>query len=262
MRKIWGAMVLLALLGLGALTVAPERETPAAADVLARHTQELAAEDAQTRKLQQDLALWYNLNLLAREPEPGFREAYGSILCYTDQIMGSLEIPAAGVRLPIYHGVSAAVLKKGVGHAADSAFPIGGEGNHTVLAGQLMEELAALETGDLIYIHILDQVLAYEVEEIRLTEGETPELLEPVPGRDLCSVTAWGSSPDDPQQLLIRAARTEPQPRETAGSSETRSGVHWLLPAGAIGTLLFTALRGISARRRRTRDCCKMQQPQ
>ena len=88
-------------------------------------------------------------------------------------VMGYIEIPKISIRLPIYHGTSEEVLQKGVGHIESTALPIGGEFSHTILTGhrglpsaKLFTDLDQLGIGDRFYIHVLDQILAYEVDEI------------------------------------------------------------------------------------------------
>lgn len=102
-----------------------------------------------------------------------------------DGSMGSLEIPAIGCSLMIYHGTDEAVLQKGVGHLQGSSLPVGGEGSHAVLSAHtglpgkaLFTNLDRLETGDVFYLHILGQTLAYQVDQIRVVlPQETDSLL-------------------------------------------------------------------------------------
>ena len=82
-------------------------------------------------------------------------------------IMGYISIPEIDVRLPIYHGTSDPVLQIGAGHMYGTGLPVGGEGNHSVIAGhrglpsaRLFTDLDQLETGDKFYLHVLDKVLA------------------------------------------------------------------------------------------------------
>lgn len=88
-------------------------------------------------------------------------------------LMGYLSIPKINVKLSIYHGTGEDVLQTGVGHLNGSKLPIGGENNHTILAAhrglpsaRLFTDVDQLKRGDMIYIHILDEVLAYEVDQI------------------------------------------------------------------------------------------------
>ena len=88
-------------------------------------------------------------------------------------IMGYISIPEINIKLAIYHGTSDDVLQTGVGHINGSKLPIGGESTHCVLAAhrglpsaELFTDIDQLQTGDKFYLHILDKVLAYEVDQI------------------------------------------------------------------------------------------------
>ena len=92
---------------------------------------------------------------------------------HKDGIMGYIEIPKIAVKIPIYHGSSEETLEKGVGHLEMSALPIGGIGNNPILTGhrglpsaELFTRLDELKIKDKIYIHVLNDVLAYEVDNI------------------------------------------------------------------------------------------------
>ena len=88
-----------------------------------------------------------------------------------DGVMGYLSIPKINVKLSIYHGTSEDVLQTGVGHLDGTKLPIGGESTHCVLSAhrglpsaRLFTDIDQLEKGDRFYIHVLDEVLAYEVD--------------------------------------------------------------------------------------------------
>ena len=90
-----------------------------------------------------------------------------------DGMMGYISIPKINVELAIYHGTADDVLQTGVGHIEGTKLPIGGKGNHTVLAAhrglpsaKLFTDLDQLVEGDAFYIHIFDEVLAYQVDQI------------------------------------------------------------------------------------------------
>ena len=85
-------------------------------------------------------------------------------------MMGYIRIPKINVELPIYHGTSEAVLQAGVGHFWGTSLPVGGESTHTVLTGHrglptktLFTNMDKLEVGDIFYIKVLDETLAYQI---------------------------------------------------------------------------------------------------
>ncbi len=90
-----------------------------------------------------------------------------------DGVMGYLTIPKINLRLAVYHGTDEKVLQTGVGHMNGTRLPIGGDNNHTVLSAhrglpsaKLFTDIDQLEPGDLFYLHILNEDLAYEVDRI------------------------------------------------------------------------------------------------
>ena len=49
-------------------------------------------------------------------------------------IIGTVDIPAINVNIPIYHYTSTTSLEKGAGHLLGSALPVGGESTHCVIS--------------------------------------------------------------------------------------------------------------------------------
>lgn len=142
-------------------------------------------------------------------------EDYESLLNLTGSgIMGYCEIPKLSINLPIYHGTGENVLQKGIGHLTGSSLPIGGEGCHSVLAGhsgvagkRLFSDLDQLHTGDVFYLHILDQVLAYRITDIKQVLPHETELLVPIPGQDLCTLVTCYPYGVNSHRLLVRGVR-------------------------------------------------------
>ena len=103
-----------------------------------------------------------------------------------DGIMGYLSIPKINIKLAIYHGTADDVLQTGVGHLNGTKLPIGGESTHCVVAAhrglpsaKLFTDIDQLRNGDKFYIHVLDQVLAYEVDQILpMVDKDDHETLE------------------------------------------------------------------------------------
>lgn len=101
-------------------------------------------------------------------------ESYDTLLnVREDGLMGYVEIPAIGVNLPIYHGTEESTLDRGVGHLLGSSLPVGGTATHCVLTGhsglagqKMFSDLNLLKEGDIFFIRVLGQKLAYKVVEI------------------------------------------------------------------------------------------------
>lgn len=135
--------------------------------------------------------------------------------------LGFIDIPKIEVNLPIYSGTSADVLQKGVGHIEQSSFPTGGESTHSVLTGHrgmpnavLFTDLDKLQIGDLFYLHILDEILAYRVDQILVVLPDETESLNIVEGRDYCTLVTCTPYAINTHRLLVRGERTEYIPPE------------------------------------------------
>lgn len=136
-------------------------------------------------------------------------------------IMGYLSIPEIDVRMPIYHGTSDPVLQIGAGHMYGTALPIGGEGTHSVIAGhrglpssRLFTDLDQLEEGDKFYLHILDKVLAYQVDHISdmVDKDDTKtltSLMQKEEGEDLVTLFTCTPYGINSHRLLIRGRQVE-----------------------------------------------------
>lgn len=91
-----------------------------------------------------------------------------------DGVMGYISIPAIKLKLAIYHGAAENVLQTGVGHIKGTNLPIGGDTNHAVLAAhrglpsaRLFTDIDQLQPGDMFYIYILNEIYAYQVDQIQ-----------------------------------------------------------------------------------------------
>lgn len=166
---------------------------------------------------QRRLAEAYNSALtgvMAEAGENTAQDGYDDILDFGNGIMGYIQIPKINVKLSIYHGVSEAVLQKGVGHMPESAFPIGGSGNHAVLTGhtglpsaELFTNLTELAKGDLFYITVLDETLAYQVDQINVVLPYEVNALVSEGGKDYCTLVTCTPYGINTHRLLVRGER-------------------------------------------------------
>ncbi|MCD7954917.1 MAG: class C sortase [Lachnospiraceae bacterium] len=143
---------------------------------------------------------------------------YDSLLALTDAI-GYIEIPKLGVYLPIYHGVDDEVLQKGIGHMPETSLPVGGESTHAVLSGhtglpaaKLFTDLDQLEVGDMFYIHVLNRILAYEVDQIKVVLPDETDDIRIVEGEDYVTLLTCTPYGVNSHRLLVRGTRTEYYP--------------------------------------------------
>lgn len=130
-------------------------------------------------------------------------------------IMGYVEIPKISVYLPIYHNSDAMTLEDGVGHLIGSSLPIGGGGTHSVLSAhsgvagkKLFSDLDQLSAGDVFYLHVLDETLAYRVDEINTVLPHDSSLLGRTAKDDRCTLITCTPFGVNTHRLLVQGSRT------------------------------------------------------
>lgn len=143
-------------------------------------------------------------------------ESYNETLNIGNGIMGSIEIPSININLPIYHGTSDEVLSTGVGHLNGSSLPIGGVSTKSVLtahrglpSSKLFTRLDELEIGDLFFIRVLNETLAYKINDIQIIEPEDVSGLEIETGKDLVSLITCTPYGLNTHRLVVTGERTE-----------------------------------------------------
>ncbi|MBR5315783.1 MAG: class C sortase [Firmicutes bacterium] len=144
-------------------------------------------------------------------------KAYNKALAVDNSgIMGSVEIPAIKVSLPIYHGTSDDVLQVAIGHLEWTNLPTGGEGNHTVISGhrglpsaKLFTHIDQLREGDVFMLRVLDEVLTYEIDQILIVEPDKIKPLYRVKGKDYCTLMTCTPYGVNSHRLMLRGHRIE-----------------------------------------------------
>ena len=131
-------------------------------------------------------------------------------------IMGYIEIPKISVSLVIYHSIEENVLQKGIGHVPESSLPIGGKSTHCVLAGhtglpsaKLLTNIDHLKVGDRFYIHVLNEVLEYQIEDISVVEPDEVSRLNVISGKDCVTLVTCTPYGVNSHRLLVRGVRVD-----------------------------------------------------
>lgn len=129
-------------------------------------------------------------------------------------MMGYIVIPKISCKLSIHHTVNESVLQVGVGHLEGSSLPVGGKSTHCVLSShrglpsaKLFTELDELVKGDIFYLHVYGQVLAYKVDHIATIEPDDYSLFEIEEGKDLCTLFTCTPYGINTQRLVVRGHR-------------------------------------------------------
>ena len=176
-------------------------------------------------------------------------------------IMGYVEIPKISVNLPIYHGTENDSLERGIGHLLGSSLPVGGESTHTILSGhsgmasqKMFTDLEQLTVGDVFYLHVLNETLAYQVVDINTVLPYDTSLLGIAPGEDLCTLVTCTPYGVNTHRLLVRGSRipyaeeellveetAEEEPVKSTWEQKYIEGLLW----GIAAVLLLLLLIGV-----------------
>ena len=147
------------------------------------------------------------------EEVPGYND---TLKIEGTRIIGYVKIDKIGVELPIYHGTSNEVLNRGVGHLEGSSLPVGGESTHSVMSAhrglpsaKLFTDIDRLELGDTFQIIILDQVLTYQVDQVKVITPREIDNLQIIEGKDYCTLFTCTPYGINTHRLLVRGIRIE-----------------------------------------------------
>ncbi len=177
-----------------------------------------------------------------------------------EHTLNTAMLPKLGVSLPIYHGTEEETLDRGVGHLIGSSLPIGGSSTHAILTGhsglasqKMFSDLDKLEIGDTFYLEVLNEILAYEVDQINTVLPHDTTYLGLEEGKDLCTLVTCTPFGVNTYRLLIRGHRiaytpedeesptTEPaetsEPVDSTWEQEYEKGVYF-----AIGVVVIICL--------------------
>ena len=162
----------------------------------------------------------YNASLASLEdPLFDYRklEGYDTILDVSGTgIMGYVSIPKLGVELPVYHGISAEVLNIACGHLEGSSLPVGGQSTHSILSAhrglphaRLFTDLDKMELGDTFTITILDRIVTYQVDQIKVVNPDNTDYVQIEEGADYCTLLTCTPYGINSHRLLVRGSRIE-----------------------------------------------------
>ena len=164
-------------------------------------------------------------------------------------VMAYVEIPKIDIYLPVQHGTDAKTLEHAVGHVVGTSLPVGGASTHAVLSAhsgmsgaKLFSDIELLETGDIFYIHVLGDTLAYKVDNIATVLPADTALLQIEDGRDYVTLVTCTPFGINTHRLLVRGHRVpyEPEQAEEAAAQPVASSWtrHYLMGlAAGFGTL-------------------------
>lgn len=208
-------------------------------DVETTYTAAIADTDDAEIVAQREAAQQYNAMLsgAATITEGG---ASAPPLAYTEQlmvggVMAYVDIPKIGVYLPVQHGTDADTLERAVGHVVGTSLPVGGSSTHAVLSAhsgmassKLFSDIDQLAEGDVFYIHVLGEVLAYKVDAIHTVLPTDTSLLQIEDNKDLVTLVTCTPFGVNTHRLLVRGHRVPYVPeQEVPAATEKPVASSW-----------------------------------
>lgn len=209
-------------------------------------TEETVPESTEPRDLFYEKAKAYNESLV-KNGQDGMRsradvESFALSALdfgYSENLIGTLEIPRMEIELGLYLGADGENMAKGAAVFGMTSLPLGGDSENTAIAGHrgwrgspMFRDIQLLQMDDPIYITTPWDTLTYRVCEIRIVTPEDNSWCRIQPGRTLISlmtchpygqnyqryiVFAELSPEDKPSEEAIRAenaASYDPSPRQ------------------------------------------------
>lgn len=195
-------------------------------DVETAYTAAIADTDAAELEQQRQAAERYNTMLSGAAITEGGASApplpyaeqltVGGVICYID-------IPKINVYLPVQHGTGAETLEKSVSHVVGTSLPVGGSSTHAVLSAhsgmapaKLFSDIDQLTVGDMFYIHVLGEVLAYKVDAIHTVLPTDTSRLQIEGGKDQVTLVTCTPFGVNTHRLLVRGHRVPYVPEQEA----------------------------------------------
>lgn len=171
--------------------------------------------------------------------ETSLYQAYLEVLRVSGtEAIGSLTYPRLGIGLPIYHGTSEEVLRKGVGHLYGTSMPVGGPGTHSVMTSHsglwnanLFTDLPKAKVGDEFRINVLSEDHYYVVRNIETVLPEGVESLRIIEDEDWVTLFTCVPIGVNSHRILVQAERTEgpinPGGRHALDGDGVEAGFPW-----------------------------------
>ena len=207
-------------------------------DVETTYTAVIADTDDAELTAQREAAEQYNAMLSGATITEGGASA--PPLAYAEQltvggVMAYVDIPKINVYLPVQHGTDADTLEKSVGHVVGTSLPVGGSSTHAVLSAhsgmassRLFSDIDQLAVGDVFYIHVLGDTLAYKVDTINTVLPTDTSLLQIEDGKDQVTLVTCTPFGVNTYRLLVRGHRVPYLPeQETTAAEEMRAASSW-----------------------------------
>ena len=150
-------------------------------------------------------------------------------------VMAYVDIPKINVYLPVQHGTDADTLERAVGHVVGTSLPVGGSSTHAVLSAhsgmassKLFSDIDQLAAGDVFYIHVLGDTLAYKVDAIHTVLPTDTSLLQIEDSKDYVTLVTCTPFGVNTHRLLVRGRRVLYTPEQETTAAEKPAASSWM----------------------------------
>ena len=201
-------------------------------DIETTYTAAIADTDDAELTAQRQAAEQYNAMLSGATITEGGASA--PPLAYAQQltvggVMAYVDIPKINVYLPVQHGTDADTLENSVGHVVGTSLPVGGSSTHAVLSAhsglassKLFSDIDQLAVGDMFYIHVLGDTLAYKVDAVHTVLPTDTSRLQIEDGKDYVTLVTCTPFGINTHRLLVRGHRVPYTPEQETEVAETQ----------------------------------------
>ena len=165
-----------------------------------------------------------------------YNDGYERALCSVDDLICFVEVPSVNIYLPVYYGTQEYNLQRGAAWLENTSLPVEGQNVHSVISGhtglpnaELFTKLDQVQKGETFYLHVLNKVLAYKVDEIFIVYPNQSSYLNIVPDKDYCTLLTCTPYGINDKRLLVRGERVEyvpPKNGHASPSQGTKSSVN------------------------------------
>lgn len=150
-------------------------------------------------------------------------------------VMAYVDIPKINVYLPVQHGTDADTLERAVGHVVGTSLPVGGSSTHAVLSAhsgmassKLFSDIDQLAAGNVFYIHVLGDTLAYKVDAIHTVLPTDTSLLQIEDSKDYVTLVTCTPFGVNTHRLLVRGRRVLYTPEQETTAAEKPAASSWM----------------------------------
>ena len=138
-------------------------------------------------------------------------------------------------------------LEKGAGHLENSSLPVGGKGTHSIISAhtglpsaKMFDNITEVKEGDIFYIHVLNRILAYEVNQIKVVLPENVSDLLIDKNKDYVTLVTCTPYGINSHRLLVRGERIPYKEAKKKDNSDKKGSNMW--KAYALAAVLAVVL--------------------